>query len=72
MGPTRSHQGSAITLEAGAGLALACVYSSSDEYLADIIQERRAAGAYGGQRRPLHVALALVVAAAALLICLSL
>jgi hypothetical protein len=29
-----------------AGLALACVFSSSDEYEADLIRERRAQGAY--------------------------
>lgn len=40
----------ALTLEADAacaGLALACAYSSSDEYEADVIRSRRAAGAYG-------------------------
>jgi hypothetical protein len=39
----------ALTLEADAacaGLALACAYSSSDEYEADVIRSRRAAGAY--------------------------
>ncbi len=39
-----------LTLEAnvaGAGLALACPYSSSDEYEAAIIKARRAAGAFG-------------------------
>jgi uncharacterized membrane protein YbaN (DUF454 family) len=34
-------------LEACAGLALACAYSSSDEYEAEVIQARRKAGAYG-------------------------
>jgi hypothetical protein len=34
-----------------AGSALACLFSSSDEYEADIIRERRAQGAYGPQRR---------------------
>jgi hypothetical protein len=33
-----------------AGSALACLFSSSDEYEADIIRERRAKGAY----RPPH------------------
>jgi len=30
-----------------AGTALACLFSCSDEYEADLIRERRAAGAYG-------------------------
>jgi anti-sigma-K factor RskA len=33
-------------LEACAGLTLACAYSSSDEYEAEVIQVRRKAGAY--------------------------
>ncbi|MBN9051898.1 MAG: hypothetical protein J0H78_20775 [Rhizobiales bacterium] len=39
-----------LTLErqaASAGCALACSFSSSDEFYADIIHERRAAGVYG-------------------------
>lgn len=39
-----------LTLErqaASAGCALACAFSSSDEFYADIIHERRAAGIYG-------------------------
>jgi hypothetical protein len=39
----------AVALEACAGLALACAYSSSDEYEAELIQERRKAGAYGSR-----------------------
>jgi hypothetical protein len=38
-----------LTLEAcatRAGFALGCAYSSSDEYEADVIRSRRAAGAY--------------------------
>jgi hypothetical protein len=35
--------GQAVALEASAGLALACVYSSSDEFEAEIIRARRAA-----------------------------
>jgi len=35
----------------GAGAALACAYSSSDEYDAALIAERRAAGVYGPKRR---------------------
>jgi hypothetical protein len=34
-----------------AGLALACLFSSSDEFEAAIIKERREAGAYGPVRR---------------------
>jgi hypothetical protein len=46
----RTHNGSdAVALEACAGLALACAYSSSDEYEAELIQVRRKAGAYGSQ-----------------------
>ena len=41
----------ALTLEASAGLALACAYSSSDEYEAELIQVRRKAGAYGSPRQ---------------------
>ena len=39
----------ALALEAGAGLAFACAYSSSDEYEAEVIQARRNAGAYGSK-----------------------
>jgi hypothetical protein len=35
-----------------AGLALACAYSSSDEYEAEVIAVRRRAGAYGSQHGP--------------------
>ncbi|MFL5039823.1 MAG: hypothetical protein ACJ8D0_08455, partial [Xanthobacteraceae bacterium] len=50
-----------------AGVALACIYSSSDEYETDVIRRRRAAGAYGVsyQRE-------LVMAAAAVATCLLL
>jgi hypothetical protein len=34
-----------------AGASLACVYSSSDEFDAALIAERRAAGIYGPKRR---------------------
>jgi hypothetical protein len=34
----------------GAGAALACAYSSSAEYDAELIAERRAAGVYGPRR----------------------
>jgi hypothetical protein len=33
-----------------AGLALACSYSSAAEFEAELIQQRRAAGAYGNPR----------------------
>ena len=41
----------AVALQASAGLALACAYSSSDEYEAELIQSRRKAGAYGSPHR---------------------
>jgi hypothetical protein len=47
---TRDHTLQHDALEhhaAGARLAFACPFSSSDEFYADIIGERRAAGAYG-------------------------
>jgi hypothetical protein len=37
-----------------AGVALACLFASSDEYEADIIRERRASGAFRPRRRWLH------------------
>jgi hypothetical protein len=37
-----------------AGMALACVFSSADEYEADLIRERRARGAFRPQRSPRH------------------
>jgi hypothetical protein len=37
-----------------AGAALACVYSSSAEYDAALIAERRAAGVYGPRRHRRH------------------
>ena len=49
-----------------AGLALACAFSSSDEYEAAIITERRAAGAYGSNRKPAALIVAAVIAAFAL------
>jgi hypothetical protein len=39
---------------ARAGAALACVYSSSAEYDAALIAERRAAGVYGPRRHRRH------------------
>jgi hypothetical protein len=57
---------------ASAGLALACSYSSSDEYEAAIIAERRAAGAYTRKRsvHPIWLAAAIAVAAFVLAIAL--
>jgi hypothetical protein len=64
----------ALALEAHvarAGFALACAYSSSAEYEAELIARRRAAGVYGGkrQRHVLYaaaaVALGLILLAAA-------
>jgi hypothetical protein len=55
-------------LQACAGLALACAYSSSDEYEAELIRARRSAGAYGPRRhRILVLALSTAVAVAVLL-----
>lgn len=48
-----SPQGDALALEAQAaraGLALACTYSNSAEFDAELIAARRAAGVYGPRR----------------------
>jgi hypothetical protein len=37
-----------------AGVALACLFASSDEYEADIIRQRRASGAFRTRRRWRH------------------
>jgi hypothetical protein len=56
----------ALALEACAGLALACAYSSSDEYEAELIQARRKAGAYGSRHTwQAYTAFALAAAAIA-------
>jgi hypothetical protein len=48
-------------------LALACAYSSSDEYEAELIQMRRKAGAYGARHhRQVYVAFALAAIAIAI------
>ena len=68
-----SHQNgsNALAVEACAGLALACAYSSSDEYEAEVIQARRKAGAYGSpHRRQAFVAFALT-AATIVVVCLA-
>ena len=48
---------------ASAGLALACAYSSADEYEAAVITARRDAGAYGAKHSP-----TLIVAVTAMLL----
>jgi hypothetical protein len=53
------------TNAACARLALACAYSSSEEYEAELIQARRKTGAYGSHRRELYAALALATVAIA-------
>ena len=59
----------AVALQASAGLALACAYSSSDEYEAELIQARRQAGAYGSPgRRQASIAFTLVAAAVVVLL----
>ena len=53
---SRSAVDSPDVLEAfaqSAGRALACAFSSSDEYEAAVIAERRAEGRYGSRRPPL-------------------
>ena len=61
----------ALALEACAGLALACAYSSSDEYEAELIQVRRKAGAYGSPHRRQAVVAFAVTAAAIVVVCLA-
>ena len=59
----------AVALEASAGLALACAYSSSDEYEAELIRARRQAGAYDSPyRRQATIAFAVAAAAVALVL----
>jgi hypothetical protein len=50
-----------------AGMALACLFSSSDEFEADLIRERRARGAFRPQRQVRHrLRLAALIGALAL------
>jgi hypothetical protein len=59
-----------LTLEARvrrAGLALACAYSSSDEYESEVIAAQRAAGVYGPKRHQ-RALVCTGLAAAALLV----
>ena len=63
-------QARALALEANAacaGLALACTYSSSDEFEADVIRSRRAAGMYGVSYQREFTMTALAIAACVLL-----
>lgn len=56
-----------VALEAyaeSAGRALACLFSSSDEFEADLIRERRAAGVYCVKRSRVHIATCLGVTVA--------
>jgi hypothetical protein len=65
--PQSNDDGEALAL-AGAGLALACPYSSSDEYEAAIIAERRRTGAYGSRWPAQQIWLAGAAMAALLLL----
>jgi hypothetical protein len=47
---TAGDTGALAAYAAGAGAAMACAYSSSDEFEAALIAERRAAGVYGPRR----------------------
>lgn len=61
----------ALTLEARAaraGLALACAFSSSAEFDAALIAERRAAGVYGPRRHRRRILVTTAGIAAGLLI----
>jgi hypothetical protein len=64
--PPAQDRSETFVLEADAAcarLALACAYSSSDEYEAEIIRSRRAAGAYGARApHQMYAALAAVAA----------
>jgi hypothetical protein len=70
-------QDGCLSLEANAvsaGIALACAYSSSDEYEAELIQARRKAGAYGSPHRQqayVAFAAAATMAAAIAVACLA-
>jgi len=55
----------ALALDANAAsarLAMACAYSSSDEYEAEVIRARRDAGIYGPRRQLRRALVALAVA----------
>ena len=55
-----------------AGSAWACIFASSEEYEAALIQERRAAGCYGRTRERQRLWLLLAAGAAAVLLVLLL
>jgi hypothetical protein len=55
---------------ARAGLALACSYSSSEEYEAELIRLRLEAGLYG-TRRPTMAVIAAAIVAAAMVVVLA-
>jgi hypothetical protein len=66
--PQGHTQALALALETNAAcarLALACAYSSSDEYEAELIRARRAAGVYGS-RHHWQAYIAFAIAAAAI------
>lgn len=70
---SRSEAGSPDVLDAfaqSAGQALACDFSSSDEYEAAVIAERRAEGRYGSRRKGRDVVYGAVAAALVLIILL--
>ena len=48
--------------EASAGLAMACAYSTSDEYEAELIKSRREAGAYRSRSQRLQAPAAIATA----------
>jgi hypothetical protein len=64
--------GLALELQAAsAGCALACRYSSSDEFEAALIRERRAAGIYGPRRHRRRLVTVCGVAAAVAVLILA-
>jgi hypothetical protein len=73
MGQAHAHgKTNVLALEAcatRAGFALGCAYSSSDEYEAELIKSRRAAGAYGASY---HREFAMVAVTLAVLVLLYL
>jgi len=71
--PSLAPKAEAVALEinaARAGLALGCRYSSSDEYEAEVVQARRAAGAYRTPRPRRQALVAFAAAAVAVAIVL--
>lgn len=70
---SRSAVGSPDVLDAfaeSAGRALACAFSSSAEYEAAVIAERRAEGRYGSHWRGRHIVYGAIAAALVLLLVL--